>query len=508
MITDEIVLIDLSSLAHPIWHVSASEPDPNHTSQQIVARVRELSSEHVHAAVCCDSGKSFRNEIDPTYKANRPESEAPLHHQIKLARDVLAKDGFPIWKVRGFEADDVIATAATMALAADPDIKVMIVSADKDLLQLVGPRVRALSPATGTRYDAETVKAKFGVEPEQMRDYLSLVGDKSDNIQGAKGIGKVTAAKLLAQWGTLDKLYAALEASGNQPAFGLTPSVATSLREFRASLDNTRTLITLRTDVDVPFAEIAGERTPPQPEPVSQPITAGFEEEEPMELDVAQEAGPEPVIEQPETKPVAVPVGVVQPVVKAETGMAVRQPPVIDAVPVEYERQLDPRSLGQAETLATRMYESRMFSGYGSPQAVFSAILVGRELGMPAMASLRGIHVVEGKHTLSAQTMVALVLKSGLAEYFEPIEVTPTTVTYETHRKGNRNPMRLTHTIEMATQAGLVKPNSNWVKVPSDMLVARCSSRLCRLIYPDICGGLYTPDELKEVAEDRKAKVA
>ena len=105
--SQEVVLIDLSSIAHPIWHMSQSEPDPNHTSTAIVARVRALATGNPHVAICCDSGRSFRHDLAPTYKANRPESEAPLHHQITLAVEQLEADGFPVWAVKGFEADDV-----------------------------------------------------------------------------------------------------------------------------------------------------------------------------------------------------------------------------------------------------------------------------------------------------------------------------------------------------------------------------------------------------------------
>ena len=87
------LLIDLSSIVHPIWHTSQSEPDPNHTSVQTVAKVRALASGQPHVAVCCDSGRSFRAEVDPTYKANRPESDATLQHQITLARETLLGDG-------------------------------------------------------------------------------------------------------------------------------------------------------------------------------------------------------------------------------------------------------------------------------------------------------------------------------------------------------------------------------------------------------------------------------
>ena len=110
-----VLLIDLSSIAHPIWHMSQQEPDPDHTSQSTAAIVRRLASDHPHTAVCCDSPISFRKELDATYKANRPPAEAPLHHQIDLAREALEADGFPVWRVDGFEGDDLIATATRQA---------------------------------------------------------------------------------------------------------------------------------------------------------------------------------------------------------------------------------------------------------------------------------------------------------------------------------------------------------------------------------------------------------
>ena len=82
-----VLLVDLSSIGHPIWHMSQSEPDPDYTSQRIVAAVLKLAADHPHAAICCDAPGSFRKELDPTYKANRPAAqEAALHHQIDLAK--------------------------------------------------------------------------------------------------------------------------------------------------------------------------------------------------------------------------------------------------------------------------------------------------------------------------------------------------------------------------------------------------------------------------------------
>jgi hypothetical protein len=97
--------------------------------------------------------------------------------------------------------------------------------------------------------------------------------------------------------------------------------------------------------------------------------------------------------------------------------------------------------------------------------------------------------------------MVALVLKSGLAEYFDPLEFDLQHAVFETLRKGGRKPITLTYTIEHARLAGLVKKDSGWEKRPEEMLIARCKSRLARLVYPDIVGGLYTPEELHEARE-------
>lgn len=500
--TNELVLVDLSSIAHPIWHMSQSEPDPNHTSQAIVARVRALASTHPHAAICCDSGKSFRHEISTAYKANRPESDAPLQHQIKLARTALEADGFPVWAVRGFEADDVIATAVDKALALG--LTVLIVSADKDLLQLVGLGVRAMSVRDGSILDEAAVVAKFSVKPSQMRDYLTLVGDSSDNVKGAAGIGPKKASDLLAKYGSLDGVYEALTFHGAE----FKPAMATSLREFKPRLDETRSLITLRTDVELPFDEISAERVS---KAVAEFDAFTLEEGDEMVIDstpaVVPVEAPLPAVSSTDSA-TAVPVSTaVIPSVPnggdSGVSLAIREAEILPA-PAQWERQLDPRSMKDARTLAQDMFQSHMFSAYGSPQAVLSTVMLGRELGLPAMAALRSVHVIEGKHSLGAALMVALVLKSGLADYFEPISVTDKEATYETQRKG-RKPIRLQHTIEMAVTAKLVKPGSNWEKIPTDMLVARVSARLARMVYPDLLAGLYTPDELTDMRDSAKA---
>jgi 5'-3' exonuclease len=519
---DAVVLIDLSSIAHPIWHMSQANPDANHASQQIVARVRDLARGFPHVAICCDAGRSFRHALAPSYKANRPESEAPLQHQILLACEQLAADGFPIWKANGFEADDVIAAACKQALAIEGG-SALIVSADKDLLQLVGERVLAKSVRDGSILDAAAVATKFGVRPDQMRDYLTLVGDASDNILGAKGIGPKTAAKLLETFGTLDTIYRELGLHGTK----FKPATATALQELRPRLEAVRTLIGLRTDVPIPFEEIAVERVP------KEASTFGIEDEdmadeltgeqavqaiqtalgEQAAAQIAEREPPKPMQDggQVYTNGVGAPAKLPTPP-PTSTALATRDSDLAPAPP-EWERQLDPRGMPQAIALAKNLYESRLFSAYGTPQAVLSTVMLGRELGLPAMASLRSVHIIDGKHSLAASLMVALVLKSGLAEYFEPISFTEKEATYETLRRGARNPVRLTHTMEMALQAWPKAKRdweaafqaSGWGRTPTDMLVARATSRLARMVYPDLLAGLYTPEELIEIREQKVA---
>lgn len=500
----EIALVDLSSIAYPIWHMSGSQPDPDYTSQQIVARVRALTSNHPKAAICCDSGKSFRNELSPDYKAQRETAPAALFHQIDLAKERLEAEGYPVWAVKGFEADDLIASATKAAL--DAGDCVLVISGDKDALQLVGDRVRVQSTgASGSIYDAAAVKAKFGVFPAQIVNYLALVGDAADNVKGAKGIGKVRAAELLQKWGTLHGIYQGLKNFGTQ----FTPAVATALRDFEGRLDEVVKLITLRTDVALPFAELDNDRASK-----AAPME-GDEMDGVMELRgevVADKPAPVAAVsgEGAATAPVSAPVVEAKPVNGNGHGNGVPAPAqdVLAPAPVEFERQLEPRSLGQASALSKAMFAAKMFNGYGSEQAVLSTVLAGRELGMQAIAALRAFHVIDGKHALAADAMRGLVLQAKAAKYFRVVERTAERSTFETWRYGDPEPIRLTYTIAEGRAA--FKPElpdaerekkwaaSAWGKHPADMLAARASSKLARLVYSDILFGLYAPEELRD----------
>ena len=476
--TDQVVLIDLSSIAHPIWHMSQSDPDPNRTSIDTVAKVRALASGQPHVAVCCDAPPYLRKTIDPDYKANRPESDATLQHQITLARETLLADGFPVWVVKGFEADDLIATGARLAQEAGLDV--LVVSSDKDLLQLVGPHVKAKSLRDGSILDTEAVSVKFGVSPTQIRDYLSLVGDSSDNVKGAKGIGPKKAAALLAKYGSIDSLYRNVDEAGYQD-LGIKPSEALSLDEFKARYPTVRSLIALRDDVPIPFTEIMADRVPKD--------AAAFIEEGQVEAQpITQpefDRGPYPGLLdalRPETPATSAALALIH---EAEL-----------VAPAEWEMQLEPRSMREAKILASDMFSSRLFSAYGTAPAILSTIMAGRELGLQAMASLRAFHLIEGKPTLAADLIRALIIKSGKAKFFRCSERTVERATFETQR-GDDPPVSLTYTVEEKKADGPIKPGSAWEKSPADMCVARASSKLARLVFPDVVHGLYAHEEME-----------
>ncbi len=199
-----------------------------------------------HIAAVFDTPEpTFRHEIYPDYKANRAEMPEDLRPQIPLIRQLIEAMNIPIVELPGFEADDVMGTLAKRA-AAD-GLGTVIVSPDKDLLQLVDDAagITVLNTKDGeVWHDREGVKARMGVWPEQVVDYLSLLGDASDNVKGVPGIGEKGAAQLLEKYGSLDGVVA----HGDE----LKPRQKAGLDEAKEWLDLTKRLVTVVTDLDLP----------------------------------------------------------------------------------------------------------------------------------------------------------------------------------------------------------------------------------------------------------------
>ena len=516
-----IILIDLSSIAHQLFHVTANDPNPDATSIKTVERVRALASGQPHVAVCMDGPPYFRKDIDPAYKAQRDkENNAVIAHQIALAADALRADGFPVWQVTGFEADDLLATATTLALSSiiDPpivDTRVTVCSSDKDLLQLVSDRVTFKSLTTGNDLDEAAVVAKFGVRPSQMRDYLTLVGDTSDNVQGCKGVGAKKAAELLGKCGNLEGIYGLLNAHGTQ----FTPALATNLREFEPRMPTVRALVTLRTDVPLPFEEVFRERVaadvasfggeePMADETLKWPTERSITDAEAGDIIKGAARG----LSDPAPPFPFAPIDPMQQMAKAAEVVKespFRVPPMqpmpaepqgLVPAPLPFERQLEPVSLQGAKQLAADLFASRLFSAYGNAPAVLSTILAGRELGLQSMAALRSFHIIEGKPTLAADLIRALVIKSPSCEYFRCTERTAEKATFVTKRRGDPE-IALTFTVAEGRAAwpkdDAAFAKSGWGRNPADMCVARASAKLARLVYPDVVHGFYAPEEVQ-----------
>ena len=159
-----------------------------------------------------DKGKcTARLALAPAYKANRPPMPEELRVQMEPIRNMIRAFGWPIVESEGYEADDLIGAAAM----ADAEREVLILSSDKDLSQLINGRVRMLVPDRDGKgllvRDIEATREKFGVPPEGIVDYLSLIGDSSDNIPGVEGVGPKTAASLIAQFGSIEAMLTAPE---------------------------------------------------------------------------------------------------------------------------------------------------------------------------------------------------------------------------------------------------------------------------------------------------------
>jgi DNA polymerase I len=198
---------------HAVGYLSTSKGIPSHAvlilSTMLWKLIREEQPDYL--AIALDPpGPTFRDALSADYKATRTAMPDDLVRQLPYVRRLFEALRTPVLEVKGFEADDVLATIVDKALA-QPEIEVVVVSGDKDLLQLVGPRVRVLSVAGRTGepvlYDEVKVRERWGVEPGQIADVLALMGDSIDNIKGVRGVGEKTAVKLIGQYGSVDRLY-------------------------------------------------------------------------------------------------------------------------------------------------------------------------------------------------------------------------------------------------------------------------------------------------------------
>jgi len=250
----DLVLVDASSYVYRAFHaapavarLSTSRGEPTGAVLVVINMLNKLIKDFQprHIAVVFDApGRTFRDELFAEYKAQRPGMPEELRSQIPPLLAIIKAQGLPLLREPGVEADDVIGTLACRA--AGEGQKVLISTGDKDMAQLVNDSITLINTMTDSRLDREGVKLKFEVYPEQIVDYLALIGDSIDNIPGIDKVGPKTAAKLLAQYGSLDGIVAHVAE--------IPGKVGENLRTGLSTLELSRRLATIRTDLDLPVS--------------------------------------------------------------------------------------------------------------------------------------------------------------------------------------------------------------------------------------------------------------
>ncbi len=241
----KLVLIDGSSYLYRAFHalppLTASDGTPTGALFGIVNMLKSSLKENAEyiAFVLDAPGPTFRDALYPEYKANRAAMPDDLRAQVEPMIAIVQALGLPVIRVSGVEADDVIGTYAVQA--AKDGVDVVISTGDKDFAQLVGPHITLTNTMTGSVTDEQRVPEKFGVRPDQIIDFLALMGDAVDNVKGVEKCGPKTAAKWLAEYGTLEAVIANAEK--------FTGKIGENLRAALPILPLNRTLVTIKTDV-------------------------------------------------------------------------------------------------------------------------------------------------------------------------------------------------------------------------------------------------------------------
>jgi 5'-3' exonuclease len=489
----ELLLIDLGSCFWAAWHSSA-EDELSAARDRTLRQVRNLVGQRDRklVAVCCDSPKSWRKQKHPSYKANRPEKDHVAVAELERVKERLRADGLLLWEATGFEADDVIATACKLADQSGMDV--LVASADKDLLQLVSHArsVRIISTKTGKVMLEEDVREKLGVLPPLVRDWLALVGDTSDNVEGVPGVGQKRASEMLNAWGSIEGIFRAI-----LDPKAVTPAIRKALNDSADAIVVARELVTLSTDAPIDFNQLNEERAvvpltetdymdhgDPEDDGRNEPI------EEQREASASATTDPESLKQDNGAKDRLIAHGIQQ-----AANLAVREHETISRPAASFEHALEPMSINGAFKFAQGIVNSRLYPHLPNAEAIWAVMIRGREMGLGAMISLDTITMIKGKPALSAHLIIARAKQHPECEYFQFIEGDDKSATWECKRKGNPKPTRLTYTIEQAQAAGLANEH-NWVKRRTEMLRKSAGVQLSRIEFPEAAIGMYAEEEL------------
>lgn len=242
----KLILVDAHGYLHRAYHalppLSTSKGEPVNAiygfTRMLFKLLREQQPDYL--AVCFDApGVTFREKIYPAYKATRKETDENLRSQFPLARELVEKFGLARFEKEGFEADDLIATIAKKA--ENDGFRIVVVSSDKDLLQLVNEKINVFNEPKQTFFDVKKVKEKWGLQPEQLVDLFALMGDASDNVPSVPGIGEKTALKLVQEHTSVEKLL--------EKPVNVSEKLKTKLFEYREQIQQAKKLVSLESSV-------------------------------------------------------------------------------------------------------------------------------------------------------------------------------------------------------------------------------------------------------------------
>ncbi len=251
-----LILVDGSSYLFRAFHaippLTNSKGLQTNAIKGVISMLKRLQKDFPDAAmiVVFDAkGKSFRNDIYPEYKANRPPMPDELRLQIAPIHQIIQAMGLPLLCIDNVEADDVIGTLAIKASAQQH--KVLISTGDKDMAQLVNTNINLINTMNNLQLDSQGVKDKYGVAPEYIIDYLALMGDSSDNIPGVPKVGEKTAQGLISGLGNLENIYANLDKIKDLDFRG-SKTLATKMAEYKEQAFLSKDLATIRTNIKLP----------------------------------------------------------------------------------------------------------------------------------------------------------------------------------------------------------------------------------------------------------------
>lgn len=537
-----IALVDIGYLFKKHWHLN--DGSRNAAARGALRDLERLTSgagAAQHLIACCDWGPYKRVEVYAEYKANRPEREPEELAQLKFLYEEMKRQGFVVARVKGYEADDVIATLAKAYGEWCRDVR--IVGPDKDLSQCITENVKQYIPPMSADKewsvrDGAGVVSKFGVYPSLMPMHQALVGDPQDNVPGVAKVGPKTATELCNLFRNPTKLAEALPTlrlASMRNCEAIKASLIANWEKFILSLK----LVTLDTSVplDAEALLVRGEAQPAKeddsmqigndndvtPHPGFDEAVAAYQAELPklQQLEAARSEESEEQYEE-ERRQNEEHVEQIRPPVKATNWAAQpetmrRRQSGIITVPSYTESEygmvtndLQPCDLRSAEVLSKWLAKGELYvKRFKNSAQIFTIIQKARELRLPLTVVLDNYHIVEGRPTPSADLIRALAERDPSFGYLMPIKQSPTLCVWEGKNTRQPRPVEYPYSIEDAQAAGLVRrgPNgpNNWMTRPMDMLNKTAASKLARQLWPGATMGLYCMEEMGYDAADLEA---